>query len=152
MSAGSLWEALDDALIAAFMGDAGLALQAAEVGDTWKPDGTAKPALLLVSNNAEQTQTQHGAGSPVDGRLEYMAVAYAEAGSHRDAKRQAQAMQRRIIAILRNWPAIIREAQQAAPEGEAAGRLSFDRTRIEIRGRQGATKAGTWVSRLCALK
>lgn len=146
MSAGSLWEALDAALIAAF--DAGmgedssyeeLQIVAAEVGDTWEPDASAKPALLLISNAATLSQTTHGAGAPIDAALAYMAVAYAEAGTHSEAKIAAQTLHARMLDVLRTWPAIVAAAHAEAPSGQAY-RMRLQRSLLEVRGRQGANR------------
>ena len=147
MSPRSLWEALDGAIeagLAAAMGEESdyteLQIQSIEIGDTWDPDHMAKPGILIVSNDADLGTGPHGAGPHALAAYDYMIVAVAEEASYREAKASAQALHGRLITALCNWPAILGQAMGAIDTGEQAERLRFDRSRIEIRGRQGATR------------
>lgn len=146
-NAGSLWQALDEAIAAHLAAELGeessysdLQIQSTEIGDTWDPDHMVKPGILIVSNDADLGTGPHGAGPHATVAYSYMIVAVAEADSYREAKAAAQALHQRTLAALRAWPAILRAAQAATSTGETADRLRFDRSRIEIRGRQGATR------------
>lgn len=146
-STGSLWQALDQAIAAALAAELGeessysdLRIQSIEIGDTWDPDHMVKPGILIVSNDADLGTGPHGAGPHATVAYSYMIVAVAEADTYQAAKAAAQALHRRTLAALRTWPAILGAAQTAAGTGETADRLRFDRSRIEIRGRQGATR------------
>lgn len=144
----SLWEALDEATANHLMAEMGPTgdypdhqITAVEVGDTWNPDAGPRPAILIVSNDADLSSAGHGQGGPhVGATYEYMVVAYTEAESYASAKRAAQTLHGRLIAAVRQWPPILAAAQAATTTGEHADRVRFDRSRIEVRGRQGATR------------
>lgn len=142
-----LWQSLDAATaahLAAEMGEESAytdnVIAAVEIGDTWNPDAAPRPAILIVSNEASLSSAGHGSGPHVGAAYEYMIVAYGDADSHAAAKQLAQTLHARMIAALRKWPAILAAAQAQTTTGEQADRLRFDRSRIEVRGRQGATR------------
>ena len=146
-SPSSLWQALDEASaahLAAGLGEESdytdLRIQSIEIGDTWDPDHMVKPGILIVSNDADLGTGPHGAGPHALVAYAYLIVAVAEADSYREAKAAAQALHQRMLGSLRQWPAILKAAMSSTSTGETADRLRFDRSRIEIRGRQGATR------------
>lgn len=155
MSGATLWERLDDALIAAYtaaMGTPGdfdpegeeaadpLWVQVFAVGDTWNPDAGPFPALLLISNNADIDPGQHGAPiGATETTYRYMAVAVAEATSHGAARTAAQTLLYRMRKALQGWPATLAASYQAG-SGETADTLSVGAMRIEVRGRQGPNR------------
>lgn len=146
MSTPSLWQALDDAILAAF--DASMGEQSAyathqlatlEIGDTWTPDLWTLPKLLLVSNSANLSSGAHGGGAPhVTATYSYIAVLITTGATHSAAKQAAQELFRRAADVLRTWPAILANARSAISTQEHPQRLLWDDSRIEIRGRQGA--------------
>ncbi len=143
----ALWQRLDSALLSAFTasmsglsGDP-LSLATLQIGDTWTPDTWTLPALLLVSNDARQASAQHGGAgqSHVEIAYEYYAVAVASDTTHNLAKAAAQELNRRMLDTLRTWGSILAAAHAAGPDAETPIRLTFGRTLLQVRGRQGTT-------------
>lgn len=146
------WQRLDAALIEAFdadmadLEDDALSLETIQIGDTWTPDTWTLPALLLVSNDAEQVSAQHGGGgySHVQITYSYYAVAVAQSTTHNAAKQAAQELNRRMLDVLRQWGDILQAAREDGPtDPEIPIRLLLGRSLLQVRGRQGAS-AGKW--------
>ena len=149
MTTASLWQALDDAILAAFDAQMGQLsaytthqLTQLEIGDTWTPDTWTLPALLLVSNDAGLSSGPHGGGAPhATATYTYMAVLVVSAATHAAAKQAAQELFKRGIAVLRTWPTILDSARaQIVAGSEHPQRLLWNDSRIEIRGRQGTNR------------
>ncbi len=140
----SLWEALDDALIATFvaqMGEASahadLQITGAEVGAAFDDEHTPMPAVLITSVRSEIAPESHGGGDPHVGiRYQYVASAFVVDTGYRAAKIAAQTLHARMIATLRGWRAIIRDAQAATTTDETAHQLRIRGSFIEIHARQ----------------
>ncbi len=146
------WQRLDAALIDAFeadmadIDDDALSLETIQIGDTWTPDTWTLPALLLVSNDANQVSAQHGGGgySHVQITYSYYAVAVAQATTHNAAKQAAQELLRRMLDVIRQWGDILQAARAAGPtDPEIPIRVTLGRSLLQIRGRQGSS-AGKW--------
>jgi len=158
----TLWERLDDALLAAFeaaMGVPGdydpeadppdvadpLWVQVFEAGDTWSPDKGPFPALLLICNQMEIDPGQHGSPiGAVEAEYSYMALAVAEAATYAGGRTDAQTLLYRMRQALHNWPAIINAAHTSGA-AETPESIRLTRGRIEMRGRQGSNR-GRWLA------
>lgn len=141
----SLWEALDDTLIAAVeaqLGAAGsypdLHVVAVAVDDTYDTDKADNlPGVLITSNRSEIAPEGHGAGDPhVSVRYQYVIAAFAVGTGHRDARIAAQTLHARLIVLLRGWRAIIRDAQAATTSAEQAHQLRIRGSFVEVRARR----------------
>lgn len=142
----SLWQRLDQAYvdaIAAAMGRAGsytdLVVQSVSVAATWAPDNGPRPAVIVVSDEADQQHGGHAGSAAI--RLavtyNYYAVAVAEAPNYATAKAAAQTLHQRLIAVLQTWPAILAAAAAAgAGSTETPIRQRWDRSWLDVRGRQ----------------
>lgn len=138
MTTPSLWQALDDATLAAFDAQMGATstyathkLATLEIGDTWTPDKWTLPALLLISNDANMSSGPHGGGSPhATATYAYMAVLVVSGASHNAAKQAAQELFRRAVDVLRTWPAILAAARSVISSAEHPQRLLWGDSRI----------------------
>lgn len=145
----SLWEALDDTLIAAFVAAMGedsaytdLQIVGVEVGAVFDDENTTMPAMLITSARSEINPESHGAGDPHVGiRYQYMASAFVQDTGYRRAKIAAQTLHGRMIATLRGWRNIIRDAQAATDSSEQAHQLRIRGSFIEVRARQDSNDA-----------
>ena len=145
----SLWEALDDTLVSAFVAAMGedsiytdLQITGAEVGATFDDELTPTPAVLITSARSEINPESHGAGNPHVGiRYQYMASAFAKDTGYRQAKIAAQTLPGRMIATLRGWRNIIRDAQAATTSDEQAHQLRIRGSFIEVHARQDSDEA-----------
>ena len=152
----SLWARLDAAFAAAFAGEMGtggvytsLRLQSVLVNEVWDPDKGDYPRLILYSTAARIGQSEHGGGglARFDVTYPYMAVAVTAASSYEAARRDAQELFERMIAVLAAGAPILQAAMAADPGSTArAVRVLPDRSGasgIELRGRQGSN-GGIW--------
>lgn len=144
----ALWQTLDEAIQAAIIAQMGAAsayaltspIVACTIGDEWDPDKWTFPAALIISNTATHETAAAGMPEHVDTRIEYAIIVVDDTATQAEAKPAALEQQRRIVALLRSWPAILAAASAAAGTGEQARRLIWRRTAIQIRGRQGANR------------
>ena len=146
----SLWEALDDTLITTLTAQMGeessytdLQIVGAEVGEVFDPERKdALPAVLITSIRSEIAPESHGGGDPhVSVRYQYVVSAFGQGTGYREAKIVAQTLHARLIATLRGWRAIIRDAQAATTTDEQAHQLRIRGSLIEVRGKQDSSKA-----------
>ena len=145
-TAASLWQRLDDAYLAAILAQMGqssdytdLQLQTGAVAATWSPDAHPLPAVIVVSDEADEQHGGHQGQSAI--RLavtyRYYAVCVAEAPTYADAKAAAQELRRRLLSALQTWPAILATAAAAGSGStETPIRQLWDRSWLDIRGRQ----------------
>ncbi len=148
----SFWARMDSALLSTLRSDLGnyetLTLRYGEIGEQWQPDKWAKPALIVYARDVRQSADEHGHGglTRVTGRYAYVVTCVVENDSYATARSDAQEMMRRIVQVLRSWPALLATAQAADPDDAEQGRRlrwQMSTLRVEPRTSKSNSGAGT---------
>ena len=142
----SLWQRLDDSILSFIQAALGRdgdytthVLRYSELGELWQPEKWTKPALIVYSRDVRLVTEEHGgsAGSThVTSRYGYAVVAVADGDSYGEARNAAQELLRRVILVLRAWPALLAAVVALdASDEEQPRRLRWTGATMRVRPR-----------------
>lgn len=146
----SLWQRLDETILAALrtaMSAGGdyetLLLRYSELGEIWQPEEWKKPALIVYSRDVRMLAEEHGGNAGdthATARYGYVALCVADGDSYAEARAAAQELRRRMVIVLRQWPALLTTATALDPaDEEQARRLVWRGATLRVEPRTSKT-------------